>query len=351
VNVYIWPLLTRLTLGFSVLGCAQIAVIATANGGRAETAESEACTVKIMEAIMASKSEEFVSHLRQTCPSTTFGSAAKNVPPSAAASPPVTANVAPPNLPGRADAKRDALAAYQAQAACIAQMRQAIQAGASEVERAGIVQDCIARSKAMSAPYRERQLGDDQGLPGWIVGINYEKAGRYAEAAAVYQKTLNDEGYPNGDGLPAGERLGYLYANGRGVPKDAAKARQLFSANQTLRNRDDLLLLNHHMLPLTPEGKTPALIEKATAMVAEEQRKALEEQAKAEAEESRRAQAWRTSHPELARAQDCRASCEQAVQSCTTKNLGMNWQVPFGGWREREYDCNGYKNRCYARCP
>jgi hypothetical protein len=207
-------------------------------------------------------------------------------------------------------------------------MRQAIQAGASEVERAGIVQDCIARSKAMSAPYRERQLGDDQGLPGWIVGINYEKAGRYAEAAAVYQKTLNDEGYPNGDGLPAGERLGYLYANGRGVPKDAAKARQLFGANQTLRNRDDLLLLNHHMLPLTPEGKTPALIEKATAMVAEEQRKALEEQAKAEAEESRRAQAWRTSHPELARAQDCRASCEQAVQSCTTKNLGMNWQVP-----------------------
>jgi hypothetical protein len=69
--------------------------------------ESEACTVKIMEAIMASKSAEFVAHLRQTCPSATFGSAAKNVPLSAARSPPATTNTAPPNSPVRADDKHD----------------------------------------------------------------------------------------------------------------------------------------------------------------------------------------------------------------------------------------------------
>jgi hypothetical protein len=111
----------------------------------------------------------------------------------------------------------------------------------------------------MAAPYRDQRLAGGQGLPDWIVGINYEKAGRYAEAAAVYQKIPNDEGYPNEDGLVAGERLGYLYANGLGVSKDEAKARQLFSVRDSQRNRTDLALMAHNMLPRSPEGVPDAV--------------------------------------------------------------------------------------------
>jgi hypothetical protein len=111
-------------------------------------------------------------------------------------------------------------------------------------DSAQIVQDCMQRN---------------QNLPPWVVGLNLEKAGRYSEAAAVYQKALNDAGMPNGDGMIIGERLAYLYANGLGVPKDIERARQLFSVRDSERNRTDLALLNRGKLPRSPELAAMAL--------------------------------------------------------------------------------------------
>jgi TPR repeat protein len=98
-------------------------------------------------------------------------------------------------------------------------------------------------------------------------GVELERAGRYAEAAAAYQAHLNASGHPDGDGYVAGERLGYLYANGRGIPRDVARARKLFSANSLERNRIDFELLNHGILPATPEDKTPTLMAQTNAII------------------------------------------------------------------------------------
>jgi hypothetical protein len=161
--------------------------------------------------------------------------------------------------PSAASDNRSASAAYQANLACMAEARKAAEAGASEVDRARIARDCISSSRAASDPIRNQTPGEDRPGPSWIAGVDYEKAGRYAEAAAVYQKMLNDEGYPNGDGLIAGERLGYLYANGFGVPKNEAKAWQLFSVRDSQRNRTDLALMDHNLLPRSPEGVPDAV--------------------------------------------------------------------------------------------
>ena len=226
---------------------------------------------------MASKSAEFVAHLRQTCPSATFGSAAQNVPPLAARSPPATTNTAPPNSSAAArpvgtvsDSRAKAFALYRANNACMAQIRQADQAGATDLQRMQLTQDCSARMGLVQSPI----------VAGLKTGIEYEHAGHYAEAAAAFQKTMNDEGAPNGDGLLAGEWLGYLYANGRpGVQKDVARARQLLGSTDSERYRYDIDLLDHNMLPTNPEGKTPALIAQLNAVVARENEKLAEQAA------------------------------------------------------------------------
>ena len=242
------------------------------------------------------------------------------------------------------DNRSRAVAAYQAANLCMTQMRQAVQAGASEVERAGIVQDCTARSRAMSAPYSERQPGGDQGLPGWVVGINYEKEGRYADAAAVYQKTLNDEGYPNGDGFAAGERLGYLYANGLGVPRDTARARQLFSASPN--QQTDLALLDHGMLPRSPEGVPDAV----RRMEEEDRKSAAKAEARA-AEAEERARKERLANPEAAHAYDvaqCNSICSSRVSSCNRNNF-LDFSGLYSG-SSHQTDCASFARRCYAVC-
>jgi hypothetical protein len=246
--------------------------------------------------------------------------------------PPVAAQLNSPDPAQRA-------VAMQNMRACMAELGRANQAGATNADRAQVLRGCAAREGKTFQPTGMQQ------------GVELEQAGRYAEAAAEYQAHLNASGHPDGDGYVAGERIGYLYANGRGVPRDVARARALFSANSLDRNRIDLILLNNNLLPAAPELKTPALVEKANAIVAEEQRKAIEKQRQAEAEENRRQQAWNAAHPEVVRArQQCQTSCAQAVQECNRRNLGMNWGTPFGAAHEREYDCPGLSWRCSAQC-
>jgi hypothetical protein len=125
------------------------------------------------------------------------------------------------------------------------------------------------------------------------------------------------------------------------------RARKFFNVNNLERNRVDLILLDHGLLPATPEQKTPALVAKANVIVEEEQRKVFEKQLQAQAEENRRQQAWNAAHPQIAA---CRTSCAQAVSECHNRNLGMNWGSIFGGYHESELDCGGFSSRCFARC-
>jgi hypothetical protein len=215
---------------------------------------------------------------------------------------------------------------------CQAEMARANQAGATDADRVQLMRDCAAKQGQTFQPNEMQR------------GIELEQAGRYAEAAAAYQAHLNASGHPDGDGYVAGERLGFMYANGRGVPKDVVRARTLFSANSLDRNRIDLILLENNLLPATPEGKTSAVIDRANAIVAEQQRRAVEQQARADAEESRKRQAWLANHPEAARAQSCRASCAQAVQDCKMHNLGNFGSI--GGWSSPNLHCEAIRCSC-----
>jgi hypothetical protein len=146
-------------------------------------------------------------------------------------------------------------------------------------EKQQAFRDCLAKGPLPPPAVDPRQTA-----------IAYEKAGRYAEAAALYQQNLNDSGMPDGGASMAGERLGYLLANGRGVPKNLARARVLFSASPYFHI--DAVLLDHHLLPLTPEDKKPELIAKANAIVEAEQRKEIERQRLAEAQWEKCDSAW-----------------------------------------------------------
>ena len=61
-----------------------------------------------------------------------------------------------------------------------------------------------------------------------IVGLSYEEAGDYPQAAAYYQKALNSKRVVRGVEYLAAKRLGFLYANGIGVPVDRQRALDLF---------------------------------------------------------------------------------------------------------------------------
>jgi TPR repeat protein len=159
-------------------------------------------------------------------------------------------------------------------------------------------------------------------------GVELERAGRYAEAAAAYQAHLNASGHPDGDGYVAGERLGFLYANGRGVPKDVARARVLFSANEIERNRIDLGLLNHGMLPQNPEAKTPELVARISQILAREK---LARDAAMMREMMERAEQANKASPRqgASGSNPYSSSCRQMVANGHNMMAGMSNCVPF----------------------
>ncbi len=133
--------------------------------------------------------------------------------------------------------------------------------GANTVER------IRARSIQENAKVRQGEsLKDALKHAKTIIAMSDERDGRYAEASTYYQQVLDLEGAPDGDGLAVGERLAFLYANGRGVQKDQAKARRLLSVRDSQRNRTDLALLDRNKLPLSPED-VPDELKKAQIFI------------------------------------------------------------------------------------
>ena len=204
----------------------------------------------------------------------------------------------------------------QANNSCMDRARQA----KSDMERAQITQDCMP---------------SNQNVPAWVAGINLEKTGRYSEAAAVYQKFLNDAGMPNGDGMIVGERLAYLYANGRGVPKDLARARRLFSVRDSERNQTDLALLNRGLLPARPEDAPMALHRMQEEDAAEAARAAAREAAQPQSRQSV--------------AQQCLARCRRVGDQCQTSNSYTDLSKAFGAWGSYT-NCRDEVQTCLRRC-
>jgi hypothetical protein len=261
----------------------------------------------------------------------------------------------------RADAQTPSIADQRAQrdrtVACTKQFQGALGRMSPDQEQAW--RNCLAGGVAPPIPDVPRTIVDPAQPGDWRTGILYEKQGRYAEAAALYQQILNNERAPNGDGMVTGERLAYLYAHGSGVPKDPAKAKTLLSVRpDSQRNSTDLLLLRANLLPDKPEDITPALIDRAHVIaaqqdriLAEQERQGAEEAARAAEEENRRKQAWRAAHPQEAHAQDvqaCISRCESNYQSCNWRSVG-DMSAMFTGITPN-YNCGPNQHACLSGC-
>jgi hypothetical protein len=213
--------------------------------------------------------------------------------------------------------------------------------------------DCLAGGVAPPLPSAPRSIVG-LGRPGdWQIGVLLENEGRYPEAAELYQRILNNEGAPDGDGTMAGRRLAFLYAHGRGVQKDVAKADSLLRARENSMTEIDRILLQANLLPDRPEDVTQALVDRAHAIAAEQQRQAAEEAVRAAAEESRRIEAWRAAHPQEAHAQAvqaCQAGCQRGYESCTSqKNMDMTGLFN-GTFRTPNYNCGPKAQACLRGC-
>ena len=141
---------------------------------------------------------------------------------------------------------------------------------AFQLARAMDSQSSAIESAARADPAHARDMRDMLGFAETQIGIGYEKSGNDAEAAVYYQKAIDTMGVVNGVGAPAQTRLGFLYANGRGVPRDQAKALALFGeANGEVpgaRGRTETAyayLLNHGKLPYRIEDMRPGMLHSA----------------------------------------------------------------------------------------
>jgi tetratricopeptide (TPR) repeat protein len=150
----------------------------------------------------------------------------------------------------------------------------------------------------------EAQASDPEGLAFARSGIGkyylsgYAVQQNYTEAARWYQKavdTRDTHGGETGIGRAAKHSLGLLYAYGLGVPRDRAKARQIWvSMGGGTPNADDLVkLLDNNALPRTYISSTfrQEEDEALAALNAKEARQRQEEEA---AEQERIARAPRS---------------------------------------------------------
>jgi hypothetical protein len=95
------------------------------------------------------------------------------------------------------------------------------------------------------------------------LGVYEERGADYAGAAQYYQKaidTMTLHGMRPAVEMIACTRLGFLYANGLGVPKDGAKARELLG--HVWQDKEFISMLDHNVLPRTLDDVTPASLEK-----------------------------------------------------------------------------------------
>jgi TPR repeat protein len=193
-------------------------------------------------------------------------------------------------------------------------------------------------TKAMNIADMGRQLAQAQ----LKIGIHYQHSGDDRAAAIYFQKSLNTNGHPDGDGMIAGEWLGYMYANGRGVTRDPAKARQLFSVTDSQGNRTDLALMDRHMLPQTPEGKTPALIAKINAIIK------AEEDAQIERGARELLKSWTEGRPPPS--PQCSATCQGRYKSCQNDNSIGGMASIFSNFGHMDRNCNNDMRTCINGC-
>jgi TPR repeat protein len=179
-----------------------------------------------------------------------------------------------------------------------------------------------------------RNQFDDLAFARTQVGTYYEKGQGtpqdYASARSWYIKavsTRNENGeFAFGGAAPL--RLGFLFANGLGGPKDTALAKELFQVMggaMGARGADYALLLDHGMLPRTLDDATGSYVQTAKAKIAEA------DQARAAAEQAQRERAqsdYDKTHPQEVAARKRREQ-QQADdanrQRDTPKSGGLSW--------------------------
>jgi Sel1 repeat len=154
------------------------------------------------------------------------------------------------------------------------------------------------------------------------IGSFYEKGlgtnQDYRQAAYWYQKAVNLHAAATGAEL----RLGLLYANGLGVPRDRAKARELFEAAGP-SSSIYLVLLDTNKLPSNSDDISPALMREA---LAEKQQREEREQAQQEAEYAREA-ATAARKPTASQ-----SSSSSSTEKDPVNRAGCNWMLGTSYW-------------------
>lgn len=84
------------------------------------------------------------------------------------------------------------------------------------------------KAEAQNDPGHAQELLNSLALAESRIGVGYESRGNDAEAAVYYQKAIDTKASINGDDTVPRTRLGFLYATGRGVPRDRDRALALF---------------------------------------------------------------------------------------------------------------------------
>jgi tetratricopeptide (TPR) repeat protein len=150
---------------------------------------------------------------------------------------------------------------------------QTVEANAAAIEAE------VSRANASNAPLpaqsqqdRMRRMDADAllsqlGIAETKIGVYYERRGDYTQAAAYYRKAIATRSLGS---LMATKRLAFLYAYGRGVPRDRDMTRRLFIAFGGENGFS--YLLDHDRLPDRIEDVTQNYVEKVKD---EEARKSL----------------------------------------------------------------------------
>ena len=168
-----------------------------------------------------------------------------------------------------------------------------------------------AAAREKLGEYHEKGLG---GLP------------RDYKAAAIWYQKAIDPSNGNEVSIAAVLRLAFLYANGLGVPQNRARARELLARSPS--NQQFVIMLDHNLLPKSPEDVTPSQIRAAAAMESAERSK------KAAEDEARRAALLRAQPSAPSRAQPsqgtsqtaaCASTCRGKRSDCESRNSNQEW--------------------------
>jgi TPR repeat protein len=176
------------------------------------------------------------------------------------------------------------------------------------------------------------------------IGEYYERGGDYRTAASYYQKALNTARTQNGTDTVASVRLGFLYAYGRGVPQDRARAMELFGGTRgggTLRSKTETgfaYLLDHNQLPNRPEDVNPQRLA------------AIEDQEIKQKLFSWLLVAGLFKKASVGTPAQCTATCNQQALDCQDHNRSAstdNFLLPGSGNR---HDCRSEYRSCISWC-